>query len=257
MHDKHARHGVTVMKVGGARLVRRDDLDALARTIRARHDAGRPTVLVHGGGPEISDLHERLGVPFEKIDGLRVTSPEGMTLTTMVLCGAVNTRIVERFVAHGLPALGVSGVDLGLLRAPLAGAAWGRVGGPPQVAAERLEQLLAAGLVPVVAPVSLGPDGAAVNVNADDAAHAIAAALGASALEFVSDIPGVTEDDRVLRRLVPVDVERLIARGVVKGGMVPKLRAAVAALAAGVGRVRIGNLTTIRTNHATEVLATS
>jgi acetylglutamate kinase len=154
-----------------------------------------------------------------------------------------------------MKALGVSGVDLGLLRAPLLDEdRLGRVGGAPIVHVERLGALLQVAPVLVIAPVSLGPDGRAVNVNADDAAHAIAAALGAESLDFVSDIPGVRDGaDRVAKKLLPAAAEALIESGVAHGGMVPKLRAAVSAIEAGVGRVRIGDLTTLGNGSATEI----
>jgi acetylglutamate kinase len=160
-------------------------------------------------------------------------------------------------MAHGLDCLGVSGVDLGLLRAPLKDARnLGRVGGPPSVDAGRLRSVLENVDVLVVSPVSIGPDGSAVNVNADDAAHAIATALGAASLDFVSDIPGVRgADDAVLADLAPHDVTGLISDGVVRGGMVPKLKAAVAAVSAGVQRVRIGDLASMAAGVATVISA--
>lgn len=251
------RHAITVLKVGGARLASAADLDRLADQVRALRRDGQRAVVVHGGGPEISDLHDRLGVPFEKVNGLRATSDDGMRVTTMVLCGAVRTRIVERLTARGIDCLGVSGVDLGLLRAPFADeAALGRVGGPPAVDADAFRRLLATGAALVVSPVSIGPDGRAVNVNADDAAHAVATALGARSLDFVSDIAGVrTGTGTVARRLGPAAVAELVASGAVHGGMVPKLRAAVAAVRAGVDRVRIGDLASMAAGSATVVTA--
>lgn len=249
---------VTVLKVGGARLGSPVDLDDLARQVQDRIERDHRIVVVHGGGPEINDLHEKLDVPFVRVEGLRATSDEGMAITTMVLCGLVQTRIVERFTRHGMACLGVSGVDFGLLRAPMADPdLLGRVGGPPRVDRERLMQLLETADVLVVSPVSIGPDGAAVNVNADDAAHAIAQALRADSLDFVSDIPGVmTGDGRTARWLGPKTIERLIRDGVVHGGMVPKLKAAVAAVRAGVLRVRIGDLGTLGAGRATVISAT-
>ncbi len=246
---------VTVLKVGGARLASVSDLDRLADHVRELGQNGRQVVIIHGGGPEISDLHRRLDIPFEKVDGLRRTSVEGMDATAMVLCGTVQTRIVERLMNHGIACLGVSGVDLGLLRAPLVDeAVLGRVGGPPTVDRQRMRQLLQLGVTLVVSPVSIGPDGGAVNVNADDAAHAVAIALQAASLDFVSDIPGVrTSDDEVASILEPVAVDGLIDEGIVHGGMVPKLRAAVAAVDAGVDRVRIGDLSSMAAGDATVI----
>ena len=252
-----APSSVTVLKVGGARLASIADLDLLVDHVLELRRRGRRTVIVHGGGPEISDLHGRLEIPVEKVDGLRKTSDEGMDATAMVLCGTVRTRIVERFAARGLDCLGVSGVDLGLLRAPFVDKPLlGRVGGPPSVDRRRLEKLLELDVTLVVSPISIGPDGAIVNVNADDAAHAIAIALKAASLDFVSDIPGVLiSDDEVATRLDPAAVSDLISDSTVTGGMVPKLNAAVAAVSAGVDRVRIGNLATMAAGSATVIAA--
>lgn len=256
-NDMTAHDALTVLKVGGARLASTADLERLADQVASLRRQGQQAIVVHGGGPEISDLHDRLGIPFEKVDGLRATSVEGLQATVMVLCGAVRTRIVERMTSRGLDSLGVSGVDLGLLRAPFADEQrLGRVGGPPVVDEAAFRRLLATGATLVVSPVSIGPDGSAVNVNADDAAHAIATALGARSLDFVSDIPGVrTDADRVARRLGPTAITDLIASGAVRGGMVPKLKAAVAAVRAGVDRVRIGDLTSMAAGRATVITA--
>ena len=254
----HTRPRTTVVKVGGARLGTAEDIDLLVEHVAELRASGVRPVVVHGGGPEINELHRRLEVPVEKRDGLRVTRGEGMDLTVMVLCGAVRTRIVERFAAHDVPAIAVSGADMGLLRAPLVDEeGLGRVGGPPVVDVEALRRLIDLDTVVVLSPVSLGPDGQLVNVNADDAAHSVATALEASSLDFLSDIPGVKDDsDTVLRHLGPSDVDRLIDGGVVTGGMVPKLRAAIAAVHAGVERVRIGDLATMASDRATSIART-
>lgn len=257
----HAAHTkktpITVLKVGGARLASRSDLDKLADELATIRRRGSRVVVVHGGGLEINELQQRLDIPYEKLDGLRVTSDAGMSATIMVLCGLVRTRLVGHLMARGLNCLGVSGVDLGLLRAPFVDeSTYGRVGGPPVVDHERLGALMFDLDVLVVSPVSTGPDGRAVNVNADDAAHAIAIALDARSLDFVSDIPGVrTGSDEVARELFPELIASLIADGVVRGGMVPKLKAAVAAVDSGVDRVRIGSLSTMARGRATVIRA--
>ena len=249
-----------VIKVGGAQVATREGLAALTRHVRDRAARGERVLVVHGGGPEIGALQEALRIPVDRREGLRVTSPEGMRVTTMVLCGLVNKRIVARFVREGLRAVGLSGVDLGLLRAPLLDPArFGRVGGTPTADAGRLRALLDAGLLPVLAPVSLAPDGRPVNVNADTAANAVASALGAATLDFVSDVPGVRtrpDTDAVAARIPVAEARRLLdGPSVVGGGMVPKLRAAVSAIAAGVARVRVGDLQAMADGTATEVTA--
>jgi acetylglutamate kinase len=216
-------------------------------------------VLVHGGGPRISALHDALDEPRSTWEGLRVTSERGMEITTMVLCGLVNKALVAGLVVRGVRAIGLSGIDLGLLRADLLDPErLGRVGASPEVDVDAIVRWTD-GLVPVIAPVSLGPDGNPVNVNADTAARAIAGALGARRLDFVTDVPGVRgerRDDAPIRRLCLTDADDLLRHpSAVAGGMRPKLRSAVAAVRGGVGRVRVGNLGSLGSGTATEVVA--
>ena len=139
---------IRVIKVGGAKLREPDYVAELARYVGELHRKGEAVVVVHGGGPEIGELHRDLGVPFTKHRGLRVTSERSMPLVTMVLCGLVSKRVVARFVSEGIPAVGLSGVDHGLLTAEfLNRAQLGRVGGPPRVNLEPLVQLLDGGTV--------------------------------------------------------------------------------------------------------------
>lgn len=256
MKRKVHRIPITILKLGGATVSEPDDLERLALHVREIRDEERQVILVHGGGDEIAELHERLGVPFEKQRGLRVTPEESMPLVTMVLRGLVNSRIVSHLVAAEVPAIGLSGVDLELLSTGFLNRnQLGRVGGPPRVARRRLRSFLSGGLVPVIAPICLGPDNREVNVNADTVANSIAAALGADVLDFVTSVPGVKAEDSVLDRLDPGRVRTLLADGVATGGMVPKLQAALAAIDSGVSRVRIGNFDTLAANQATEVVA--
>lgn len=252
---------ITVLKVGGAGLVEPASVDRLCRHVRDVVADGRRVVLVHGGGPEISRLHEQLALPTVKHDGLRVTTDEGLEATIMVLCGSVNTRLSAGLAAHGVDALGLTGVDRGLLRAGFLDVEkLGRVGDAPRVDVNRLTGLLDDGCVPVVAPVSLGPDGRPVNVNADTAAQAIAMALGADTLDFLSDVPGVrtSADSKEVAGTLRVSAvtELLEDRdSVVQGGMRPKLASAVEAVRSGVRRVRVGTLQGMAEGRATEVVA--
>jgi len=249
-----------VVKVGGANLERMAYVDRLASHVASLRECGARVVLVHGGGSEISDLHARLGEPCRKEDGLRVTSDRGLDITTMVLCGLVNKRVVAAMLTQGVNAIGLSGIDAGLLRAGfLDRRRLGRVGDVPRVDVERLRSLLDAELVPVIAPVSLGPDGRPVNVNGDTAARAIAAALEADRLDFVSDVPGIrrsADGDEILRRLTLEEADRLLQdRTAISGGMRPKLGSAIAAVRAGVRSVRVGNLAGVGAGRATELTA--
>lgn len=239
--------GATVVKVGGNEV---DDPAWVAALARAIAERGGDVVLVHGGGKEVTHLQRTLGAEPEWRDGLRVTTPEGMRAVSMVLSGLVNKRLVSALVTAGADAIGISGEDAGLLRATVArGGAMGRIGEVEAVRVDLLRGLAAQGLLPVVSPVSRGPDGEPLNVNADDAAAAVAAALGAGELLFVSNVPGVLEDGRTLETVDADGVEGLIERGTAQGGMAPKLRAAARA-AAKVGRVRIGSVEMLRDSAA-------
>jgi acetylglutamate kinase len=230
---------VTVLKVGGNEV---DDPAWVARFAKTVAAHGGPVVVVHGGGKEVTALQRLLGAEPEWRDGLRVTSPEAMRAVAMVLSGLVNKRLAAALVTAGADAVGISGEDGGLLRARIAaGGSMGRTGEIESVRAELLHAWLAQGLLPVVSPVSRGEDGGALNVNADDAAAAVAAALGAAELLFVSNVPGVLADGAVLEMVEAEQVEALIADGTAQGGMAPKLRAAARAAGA-VGRVRIGGV---------------
>jgi acetylglutamate kinase len=237
---------VTVIKVGGNEV---DDAEWVARLSAAVRRRGN-AVVVHGGGKEVTDLQRTLGAEPEWREGLRVTTPQTMRAVSMVLSGLVNKRLVSALIGAGVDALGVSGEDASLLRAIVArDGAMGRTGKIVEVRAPLLRQWMRAGLTPVVSPVSRGPDGHALNVNADDAAAAIAMALGAGELLFVSNVPGVLVDGAVRGEVGGAEVEELVASGVAGGGMAPKLRAAARA-AHGVGRVRIGDLEMLRSEHA-------
>jgi acetylglutamate kinase len=198
---------------------------------------------VHGGGREVTELQRTLGAEPEWRDGLRVTTPDALRAVSMVLSGLVNKRLAALLLGVGVEAVGISGEDGGLLRAePARGGQLGLTGEIRQVKPQLLLSLLESGYVPVVSPVSRGPNGGALNVNADDAAAAVAAGVAASRFLMVSNIPGVLDGEAVIPEIDAAAVEELIASGVASGGMAPKLRAAARAAAAGVGEVRIGGL---------------
>ncbi len=233
----------TVVKVGGNEL---DEPAFLAGLSAAVAEFRGPLVLVHGGGKEITAALDREGLPVEFIEGLRVTSPEAMAVMQRVVCGTINQRVVASLVGAGARALGLSGIDLGLLRCDPhrpGGADLGRVGVVTAVDAVAIRAMLGQGWLPVFAPVALGAaDGLSYNVNADMIAQAIAAALGGAELVFVSNVPGVILGGQVAPQLDRAAVEAAIADGSISGGMIPKVRAALAALAAGAASARITNL---------------
>jgi acetylglutamate kinase len=237
-----------VIKIGGNELNVDGFLDELAGQV-AGVAADEPVLIVHGGGQEIAALQTRLGIEPVKVDGLRVTDAASLNVAEMVLSGRANKQIVRALLAAGLDAIGLSGVDGRLLAARQKAhptADLGLVGEVTAVRAHLLQRLLQVGLIPVISPISLGNDGQTYNVNADEAATAIAAALEAEALDFVSNVPGVLDNGELVPHLSSDEAEALIANGVIAGGMIPKVRAALDALARGVPQVRIVDLAGLR-----------
>jgi acetylglutamate kinase len=230
---------VKVVKVGGAALNEDSWLSGFAQAVA--QGAG-PLVIVHGGGPDITALSAQLGVETRWHAGRRVTPPEALDVASMVLNGRINKRLVAALLATGVDAIGLSGMDGGVLRATLLdGGALGRVGRVCSVRIELLRALLVRGHTVVLSPISLGDDGAALNVNADDTAAAVAAALDASELVFLTDVPGVRDGEIVRALLDAGEAVALVRTGVAHGGMGVKLSAGVKALDSGVPAVRIGD----------------
>lgn len=229
-----------VVKVGGTRA---EDAGWIREVAQALAAWVAPTILVHGGGKEVSDLQRALGIEPEWSDGLRVTTPRVLQVVRMVLSGSVNKRWTAALLDAGVDALGVSGEDAGLLTGAVSrGGTLGRTGEVTAVRTALLRDWLAAGLTPVISPLTRGADGGGLNVNADDAAAGIAAAVGAAELLFVSDVPGVKAGGGWAHGLDGGAVDALLERGEAAGGMRPKLRAALRARAEGVRRVRIGDV---------------
>ena len=235
-----------VIKIGG-----RPQLDpSLPMAIAAAQRAAPGSLLVvHGGGDEVSTLQRLYGVEARFAGGRRVTSALDLEIIRMAVSGSATKRLVAALIDAGVSAIGLSGEDGALLTAdPLDPAQYGYVGTPSAVNTVLLRQLLDGGLLPVLSPVSRSTDpamGATLNVNGDDAAAAIAAALGAEELLLVSDVPGVLLGERPLPALGPEEAQRLIDDGTARGGMAAKLQAALAALDGGVQRVRISDIAAI------------
>jgi len=204
---------------------------------------GHYLLLVHGGGAEVSRISRQLG--FEPVfhEGIRITSPEEMDVVEMILSGKVNKRLVRLLQTCGLPAVGLSGADgrvftgrcLGrVLEIPT------RTGNVAAVNDGLLGVLLRSGYFPVLSSTSTDEEGQGVNINADAVAFELACALGAASLVFLSDIPGVLKDGRVLDRLDREGLKAELAAGTISGGMIPKVTSALEALKRGVGQVVIG-----------------
>jgi acetylglutamate kinase len=224
---------VRVYKVGGPALEDPSLIAPLAAEVK-RQD-GR-VLLVHGGGRHVERMLNALGIPSRFVDGRRETSAEAMDVVEMVLSGGTNKALAAGLTSAGVRAVGLSGRDGGLIRARLA-PELGRVGTPERVDRSLLDALWDAGVVPVVSPVSSGPSAEAVNVNADEAALALALALQARSLVYLSDVDGVRAEAETLEALTAADATRLMEAGVITGGMAMKVRVALEAAAAGVPEV--------------------
>ncbi len=239
-----------LIKVSGHELDDPAFLTAFAHIIR---NLGEPVIIVHGGGAEISAMQKIMGIEPRYLDGVRITDPDSLKVVEMVLCGTVNKRLVRYLVATGVDAVGLSGVDRGLVRATRmhhADQDMGFTGSVQSVRGDVITELLTLGTVPVIAPVCLGED-SNYNINADHVAGAIAGAVGARQSVFLTNVPGVMVDGQVITTLSPERTEKLIAEGIIFGGMIPKVRTALAALEAGIEEAVITDLNGLRENSGT------
>jgi acetylglutamate kinase len=235
------RGKVLVIKVGGAAMERAPLARSFAQDVSLLQHAGIDAVVVHGGGPQLTAVSERLGLRTEFVDGIRVTDRDTLDVATMVLAGKLNTEVVSQLVAGGVPAVGISGVDGGLaLVRRQSEPDLGFVGEIVQLRPDVVRTLLASGFVPVVASIAADAQGHPFNVNADAMASELAIGLGAHKLVYVSDVPGVIgPGGDLLSELGEQETLDLLAGGAVDGGMIPKLESAVRALKAGVSRVHL------------------
>ncbi|OFV67858.1 MAG: acetylglutamate kinase [Candidatus Syntrophoarchaeum caldarius] len=229
---------VMVLKVGGEVLVDDILMDSLVQDIVLLRYVGIKPVLVHGGGREITEKMERLGKKPAFVKGLRVTDDETLEITRMVLVGNVNHRLVSLIGKHGAKGVGLSGKDGRLIEARKQSDELGWVGDVASINAEILEITSEKGYIPVVSPIGVDREGNSLNINADIAAGEIAAALSAERLLILTDVNGVLKDvndpESLIPKLTPDDVFNLINTGVIEKGMIPKVNAALHAVAAGV-----------------------
>ncbi len=236
-----------VVKYGGHAMGNPQAARDFAEDIVLLKAVGINPVVVHGGGPQIGEMLEKLGVETTFVDGLRVTDEATAKVAEMVLSGAINKQLVGWLAEAGGKAIGISGKDGGLVRARKLERTTrdpeslieqvidlGYVGEPAEVDTNVIDTAVAAGMIPVIAPIAAGDDGATYNINADTMAGAIAAALGAARLFLLTDVAGVLDaDGELLPELNPADIAELREGGVIKGGMVPKLETCVSAIEAG------------------------
>jgi acetylglutamate kinase len=246
-----------VLKIGGNQL---DDpifmagmAQAVKRMIERSNDI---PVIVHGGGKGIKALQEKIGLVPQYVGGMRVTDEATLEIVKMVLCGQSNLDLVASLVNAGVDAQSFNGASRGLLRGckmTHVDGDLGRVGLVNSVRSDVIHETLGKGVVPVIAPVTLAEDGGFYNVNADRAAGAVAAAIGATQVVFLTDVPGVLHDGARLDRVSKSQVESLISDKVVTGGMAVKLNAALDALSAGVKEAVITNLDGLENSTGTVV----
>jgi acetylglutamate kinase len=231
-----------IIKVGGNELDNPDFLHGLAQAVAGI--TPRP-VIVHGGGRGTTLLMERFGLQAHFLNGLRVTDSQTLQLAVMGMVGQASMQVVQALVQQGIPALGLSGADAALVTAAKLAVAegdLGAVGTPVAVNAAHLQRLLDAGFLPCLAPICISESGDLFNVNADHVAQAVAVALEAEQLIFLTNVPAVAIKGNPIAAITPDEIETAIADGQITGGMIPKTRAATVAIAAGVQSVVITNL---------------
>ena len=235
-----------VMKCGGSTLAALPA--SFFEDMRQLQEEGIVTVIVHGGGPAISETLGKLGIESGFVNGLRVTTEAVLDVVEMVLSGQINKEIVRRIQLTGAAALGLSGVDGHLIEArPVANShEVGLVGDVTRVNAELIRGIVNMGYIPVIAPVGLGEDGGQrYNINADTAAGAVASHLGVEQMVVVTDVPGIMKTVDGEKQVLPVvsvaEIEEMIASGDIYGGMIPKVRAAIACIQGKVQEVVIVN----------------
>lgn len=231
------RGAVVVVKFGGNAMTDAALAETFAQDVVLLRSVGLKPVVVHGGGPQIGLLLDRLGKETEFVDGLRVTDEETLDVARMVLVGKVGRDIVGAINVHGAYAVGLSGEDGGMITAAPRDQALGFVGDVVSVQPGIVERLLAEDMIPVVSTIGADENGQAYNINADTVAGALAGALGAEKVIYLTDVPGLLTDindpSTVMARASVRELEAMIADGTIGGGMVPKVRACIQAVAAG------------------------
>lgn len=234
---------IVVVKYGGNAMINEQLKEQVMEDIVLLHLVGVKVVLVHGGGPEISELMTRLGKKTEFVDGLRVTDKEAVEIVQMVLAGKVNKSLVNLLEMKGGKAMGISGMDGRLIEAKMRNASLGYVGSITNVNIEPVTDLLEKGYIPVVSTLGCDRDGNTYNINGDTAAAFIAGALGAERLIMMTDIAGILRDRDNADTLIPLitvdEAVELFRQGVISGGMIPKVDCCIDAINRGVKKVII------------------
>ncbi len=244
-----------ILKVSGQNL---DTPDFVTQMGQALLTLPTPPIVVHGGGKEIKALQGRLGIEPQYIDGLRVTDAESLAVVQMVLAGRVNKRLVAELSHVGLDVFGMSGVDRAAVKAEKLHHPDGDLGQVGQVVSVRtqvFQHLLEHGVTPILSPICYGEGGEMFNVNADQVATAVAVAMQAEALVFITNAVGVLRDGAIIPELTTTEVAQLIDERIITDGMIPKVNSAVKAVAGGVRAVRITDLAGLAAGTGTTVVA--
>lgn len=232
-----------VVKFGGNAMSSPELFEQFAQDIVMMHSVGMRPVVIHGGGPQIGEWLRRMGKASEFVDGQRVTDAETLEVVQMVLIGKVNSDIVSALNVHGPVAVGLSGQDAGLIEAEERDPSLGFVGDVTKINPSIITRLLAMDLIPVVSTVGSDSDGQAYNINADAVAGAIAEALDAQKLIFLTDVAGLLRDvsdpTSLIQRVTTAEAADLIADGTIAGGMIPKITGCLQAISRGVSEVHL------------------
>jgi acetylglutamate kinase len=231
---------IVVIKLGGHAMTSDEAMDSFARDVVLMRQVGINPVIVHGGGPMINALLDKLEIKSDFVNGKRVTDAATMEVVEMVLSGTVNKRIVQAINKQGGRAVGLSGKDANLVVCDPADPELGLVGNPSEINPEVIRTLFENDLIPVIAPLGAGHNGETFNINGDTVAGAIAGALSADRLLLLTDVSGVKNaDGDVLTEMNSDQIREMTASGVIAGGMIPKTETALAALEEGVKAVVI------------------
>jgi acetylglutamate kinase len=242
-----------VIKYGGNAMGDERTAETFARDIVMLKTIGINPVVVHGGGPQIGAMLDRLKIHSEFVDGLRVTDQAAVEIVEMVLSGSINKQIVTAINQMGGTAIGISGKDGNLIEAQQLRRTkkdpdsniervldLGYVGEPTRINPQAIQNIVASGMIPVIAPIGMGPNGETYNINADTAAGAIASALKAHKLMMLTDVAGIlTKDKQLISEIDAVEIDALLADGTITGGMIPKVETCVNALRNGVKQAHI------------------
>ena len=271
---RYSGHRILV-KFGGHAMGEAETIRSFAEDLVLLNQVGACPVVVHGGGPQIGEMLKKLNIQSEFVNGLRVTDADTVSVVEMVLCGAINKSLVGALQIAGGRAVGLSGKDGNLITARKLGQAKGDsniesnvdlgfVGEPDAIDASVVDALIEAGMTPVIAPVAPSADGATYNINADTAAGAIGAALGATRLLMLTDVSGVlNKDGEHIQKLTISQARALIKDGTINGGMIPKVETCIDAVEGGVegavildGRERHAVLVELFTEHGIGTIIT-